>query len=559
MSLGALLASASDPSSLNDRELDDVLQSLCDEVDRISVDPPEASTASIARMASLMAVLEEASTERKNRKKGLVASAPRGGVGGGLIPRMAATSGLAHASPTAHPRRPMASPVTITAASAAANVPAGSPLTSSEQLGQVMSEALRALAPDGSAQRRRRLVAMARWEYPEDRKLGADPDENTRRIDAVCGLNAGRYDERGTLVASGGICLPVNVDYSVPTWSTADRPLRDGLPSFQATRGGIQFVQPPDIGVPSLQATASGAGESVAVWTEATDADPAGATKPVWVVACGSEETAYVNAVPTRVQFGNMQSRFAPEQVAANTQQAIAVSAREAELELLTTIANSTVQVAPAQYLGATRDLLATVDLLKAQYIYSHRFSPNVAITVIFPAWVQDMIRADMAREVAHDNSGSINVLAITDAQIDDWFSVRGINVIWTLDALKAGTYARSGGGSTSIPNQFFPLASVGENPVWPNQTANVGSPPASTFTLAWFMFVEGTFQFLDGGRLDLGVVRDSLLDSTNDYETFVEVFENLAYRGIEAYQVQSPLRVTGGSAGTVAVSSYLE
>jgi len=29
---------------------------------------------------------------------------------------------------------------------------------------------------------------------------------------------------------------------------------------------------------------------------------------------------------------------------------------------------------------------------------------------------------------------------------------------------------------------------------------------------------VTGTFQFLDGGRLDLGVVRDSTLDATNDY-----------------------------------------
>ncbi len=99
---------------------------------------------------------------------------------------------------------------------------------------------------------------------------------------------------------------------------------------------------PPDVGVPSLQGTASGAGLSTGVWTEATDANPAGATKPVWTVACGSEQLVYVNAIPTRVQFGNMESRFAPEQIAANTQQAIAITAREAELELLTLMANNT-------------------------------------------------------------------------------------------------------------------------------------------------------------------------------------------------------------------------
>jgi len=61
------------------------------------------------------------------------------------------------------------------------------------------------------------------------------------------------------------------------------------------------------------------------------------------------------------------------------------------------------------------------------------------------------------------------------------------------------------------------------------------------------------------GGRLDLGVVRDSILDATNDYETFVEVFEGIAGRGIDAYAVTQILEPTGGSAGTVASTSYHE
>ena len=77
---------------------------------------------------------------------------------------------------------------------------------------------------------------------------------NANKIDSVCGLPSNRFDPTTlAITASGGICLPVNVDYSVPTWSTADRPLRDGLPQFQANRGGLRFVAPPDIGVPTLQ------------------------------------------------------------------------------------------------------------------------------------------------------------------------------------------------------------------------------------------------------------------------------------------------------------------
>ena len=48
----------------------------------------------------------------------------------------------------------------------------------------------------------------------------------------------------------------------------------------------------------------------------------------------------------------------------------------------------------------------------------------------------------------------------------------------------------------------------------------------------AGYVFVEGSVQRLDAGRLDLGVVRDSTLDATNDYETFVEVFETVVSRG---------------------------
>jgi hypothetical protein len=119
-------------------------------------------------------------------------------------------------------------------------------------------------------------------------------------------------------------------------------------------------MTPPDLGVPSLQGgTASGAGLGTDVWTEATDAKPAGATKPVWQVACGSPVQAYENAIPTRIAFGNMQLRFSPEMVAANTEQAIATAAREADHNLLAKMYDASKQVLPEQYLGATRDLLA--------------------------------------------------------------------------------------------------------------------------------------------------------------------------------------------------------
>lgn len=545
----------------NDDQLSDATATIGGAFDTLALlpEPIEADRRQMGRLAEAMRecraqieAREAAARSRSGRMAALVASvSPRGAVGG-MVGRMAARSGRATPSPT-H-RRPLPGPaVTITASMAARGIAPGQALGDAWDLAEVTSETLRRIQRDPTNFGRSHVVASARWDdaYPDDRRLDDSQERNTAKLDAVCGFGAPRVDHTGALVASGGICLPVNVDYSVPTWVTPDRPMRDGLPAFQASRGGIRFVAPPDIGVSSLQGAASGAGLATGVWTEATDANPSGATKPVWQVACGTEQLVYVNAITTRVEFGNMQSRFAPEQVAANTEVAIATAAREAELELLTLMYQSSKQVNPRQYLGAARDLLATVDLLIAQYRHSHRVPRTASFTAVVPEWARDLIRADLVREMAHDNSApGRDSLGVSDAQIDDWFAVRGINVVWTLDGRRAGTY---GTGGQALANQFFALATAGAEPQWPNQAAD------GTVQVGWLLFPEGTFQPLDGGRLDLGVVRDSVLDATNDYETFVEVFEGVAFRGLEAYQVQSVVQPTGASAATVAGAGYHE
>jgi hypothetical protein len=62
-------------------------------------------------------------------------------------------------------------------------------------------------------------------------------------------------------------------------------------------------------------------------------------------------------------------------------------------------------------------------------------------------------------------------------------------------------------------------------------------------------MFAEGSFLFLDGGTLDLGVIRDSTLVGTNDYKMFVETFEGLAFVGVESLKVVSTISINGARA----------
>ena len=64
--------------------------------------------------------------------------------------------------------------------------------------------------------------------------------------------------------------------------------------------------------------------------------------------------------------------------------------------------------------------------------------------------------------------------------------------------------------------------------------------------TVVWYLFPEGTWLFLDGGELDLGLVRDSVLNSTNDFQIFMETFEGACMVGIESLKITSTVCPSG-------------
>jgi hypothetical protein len=236
-----------------------------------------------------------------------------------------------------------------------------------------------------------------------------------------------------------------------------------------------------------------------------------------------------------------MEGRFAPEWIEVQTKLSVAAASRIRELNLLTHIDAGSTLTNSFNLLGTSRDLLATVDQVVAYYKDVHRLPDDVSLTAIFPRWARDAMRADLVREIAHD-VGSVDTHAVSDAEIDGWLGVRGIKPVWMLDGRPVKT---TGASAYQFPVQTYSKV-TGSNPI----------PPWIT-KLVWSLFVEGTFQRLDGGTMDVGVVRDSTLDATNDYELFSEVFEGIAFRGIESLEIISPLLPNGGSAGTIATSSY--
>jgi hypothetical protein len=226
--------------------------------------------------------------------------------------------------------------------------------------------------------------------------------------------------------------------------------------------------------------------------------------------------------------FGNLMTRAYPELVARHTDLAMVAHARVAEQQLLAQIgALSTDVTLPAQRVGAVREVLMNLSRATASYRNRHRMSGATPLRAILPVWFQDLLRSDIALQ--HPGDG-IDVFEVADAQINRWFASRNVNVTWALDG-EAG--------------QDYPSLVDG---------AALHDYPA---TVVWYLFSEGTFAFMDGGTLDLGLVRDSTLNAANDYQTFVETFENVVKFGNESLRFASALRPTGqGSADTLGTAA---
>lgn len=360
-------------------------------------------------------------------------------------------------------------------------------------------------------------VATLNVNYPESRTLrSGDVDTNNQKIKDVASPEA--------IVAAGGFCAPVEVSYDIYGFGVTDRPVKDSLATFSADRGGIRYSTSPVLG--DLD-------DAVSLWTLQNDIDAAteggpDPTKPCLRVVCGEEVVVYTDAIPLCLTFGNLQSRAFPELVARNNELALVTHARYAETRLLTRIGALSTQVSAPEKLGAARDFFEQIDRAAAAYRSRHRLAADESLRVIVPLWLKNEIRSDLVFSMPAGSDE--DRFGIADNIVNGWFNARHINVTWTLDGEAAG-------GSNAA--QIFGTQNAGALNEWPEN-------------VVWYLFSEGTFLFLDGGTLDLGLVRDSTLNATNDYKMFVETFEGVAKVGVEALRVVSALDVTGASAGTV-------
>jgi hypothetical protein len=352
-------------------------------------------------------------------------------------------------------------------------------------------------------------VASLSFDFPEDRKLVGEDGENYAKVLQVTSPQA--------LTAAAGVCAPLETKFDITICGDDDRPIRDALARFNADRGGLRIWPAPTL--------PTGAAD---IW------DPgAPATKTCADATCPTVSEVGVKAIYSCLKFSNYTNRFFPEVVKANTDLAMIEHARVAELNLMAEIAAvatdntldfgaaKTGMLAPSTA-GVTRAVIVALRNTAAYIRKLHRLGSNSPMRAILPNWVLDAMVADLALQMPGDG---LETLSVSEAQINSLLRNAGINVAWSLDNWDA-----TGAGATA------PVVADG------GFEASVSFP----------MFPEGSFLFLDGGTLDLGVQRDGTMIADNEYATFVETFEGVAKIGCDAYWLTVPVCVSGAAAALV-------
>lgn len=389
-----------------------------------------------------------------------------------------------------------AATVAITAGADIPGYTAGSTIDNMNGVAEAMSKRLHALRRVNGGDGEQHIVASITTQYPEERVLSTDAEENWKKIQNVVGPEA--------LVAAGGHQAPFEVKYDIFGIGTTARPVRDCLPRFQADRGGIRYIVPPVL---------SDYANAVGIWTAANDSaeTPSPSAKLSLTVTAATETTVATDAVTLQLQFGNLLTRAYPELIARHNELGLIQHAREAEGQILTRLTNLSTAVTSASIIGFARDYLVQVGRAAAAYRARHRLEMDAPLRLIAPAWVKDAMAADLVLSMPGDDK--LNAYG----EIDGYLAARGVNVCWHIDDF---TGAQNAGGAVEFPD-----------------------------TLTWYLFAEGTFLFLDGGTLDLGIIRDSTLVGTNDYKMFVETFEGVAKVGVESLKIASTIAINGAAA----------
>lgn len=319
-------------------------------------------------------------------------------------------------------------------------------------------------------------VVQMRREWPVTLDENTTPEQVEQLLRGVTDVDA--------MVAAGGWCAP-----SLPLYDLFNIAAADGmidLPTVGVTRGGIRFPVSPML---------SDVLGNVWLWTETNDiaAATGSPTKACYRVACPTFTEVRLDAHGICVTAGNLTERAYPETVRNYIKLVMDAHYHVMnQRKIAAVVANSTALTMASQSDGVAAPLLNAIELQAVDYREKFGMADDSVLEVVLPRWADALIRADVARRGGSPADANLN---ITDAQIMSWFDTRDVRVQWVADWQTRG----AGAAGTATPGATAGLTA------WPS-------------TLQFMLYAAGTHVIGDGGSIDLGVIRDSVLNATNDH-----------------------------------------
>ena len=340
----------------------------------------------------------------------------------------------------------------------------------------------------------RRLIARADFDFPDELRLTGDFSADAKKIRNVIPetVSWGDYGKNNpqALVASGGLCAPLTPIYTMPNFASLDEPVWDALPKFQADRGGVNVPAATYIGDITT---------AISNITEANDAlGGTFATKSCQDLDCVDYTEVAVQILAHCREYGNLNAMAWPERIQHENELTMAALARTSEGFFLDRIKALSVNVTNGvETLGA---LIYLVDgITKAAFGIRGRLrmSARARFRVLLPSYALDLLILDTV-QTQFDRYRS-------KEDVDRYLRSVGIDPVYYIDTPSTG--------DTQLPDSAQTAAAIDG---FPNN-------------VQWAIYPEGAFIGVDSGSLELGLVRDSTLNSTNDFQIFGERFRNVA------------------------------
>jgi hypothetical protein len=284
------------------------------------------------------------------------------------------------------------------------------------------------------------------------------------------------------LVAAGGWCSPSEISYDFYNIVCEDGML--DLPTVGINRGGMRWPTSASYGDIVNNFWSWNETQDVAALTGTAQSG----TKVCYRVPCPGFNEERLHCDGLCLTVGNLMSDAFPELIANHTRLLFAGHAHRLNTLRINALLGASCTRAITGYgaagAGLVAPVLSSLELAAIDYREKYRMCEDAVLEVMLPRWLRGAMRADLRRR------SGVDLLEVNDARLMAMFDLLNIRVQWVTDWQV---------GTAGLPGGVTPVVT------WPT-------------SVQFAMWAAGTFVLGRGLQLNLGVVRDSVLNATNDY-----------------------------------------